>query len=464
MARALTSTRSWSRSCQADKLSAAAADYDWIGFDPRGVGSSIPGDPVRPELLRRRPAELHPATTTMLRLLAEPVDSVRQGLRDQRAARRAAAQHDDDRLRQGHGQHPAGASAQQQINYYGFSYGTYLGQVYSTLYPTHVRPDDPGQQRRSPRRLVQGQPRPGHRVQPQHQASGSPGSPSTTSVYHLGTTEQAVEKPGTREPGHARPRAPTAGWSAPTSGPTRSSRPATTSRPGLQLGSAFADWVSTTAQTRRRTLVERSTRAPTTRATTTSSPSTTRSSAPTSQWPTSWAEWQRDNNAVNKKSPFETWDNAWFNAPCLHWPAPRPAPVQVERQRRTIQQRPADRRDAATRRRRSRAASRSASCSRTPACSPSRAAPPTPTRCSATSASTARSPVTWRPGSCRRARPTPSGTSPASRCRSPTRRLRRRPRRPCRPTQRRPERPAEQTEAVTPRLGPAARPGRLRPG
>ena len=26
-----------------------------------------------------------------------------------------------------------------QINYYGFSYGTYLGQVYSTLFPTHVR-------------------------------------------------------------------------------------------------------------------------------------------------------------------------------------------------------------------------------------------------------------------------------------------------------------------------------------
>ena len=27
---------------KADNLSAAAADYDWIGFDPRGVGSSQP--------------------------------------------------------------------------------------------------------------------------------------------------------------------------------------------------------------------------------------------------------------------------------------------------------------------------------------------------------------------------------------------------------------------------------------
>jgi pimeloyl-ACP methyl ester carboxylesterase len=27
----------------------------------------------------------------------------------------------------------------RQINYYGFSYGTYLAQVYSTLFPSRVR-------------------------------------------------------------------------------------------------------------------------------------------------------------------------------------------------------------------------------------------------------------------------------------------------------------------------------------
>src|SRR4029077_15485786 len=40
------------------------------------------------------------------------------------------------------------------------------------------------------------------------------------------------------------------------------------------------------------------------------------------QWPTSWAVWSQDNHRVNKIAPFETWGNAWFNAPCLHWPAP----------------------------------------------------------------------------------------------------------------------------------------------
>jgi pimeloyl-ACP methyl ester carboxylesterase len=31
------------------------------------------------------------------------------------------------------------ALGQNKISYYGFSYGTYLGQVYSTLFPSHVR-------------------------------------------------------------------------------------------------------------------------------------------------------------------------------------------------------------------------------------------------------------------------------------------------------------------------------------
>ena len=49
------------------------------------------------------------------------------------------------------------------------------------------------------------------------------------------------------------------------------------------------------------------------------------------QWPTSWAVWSRDNHRVNKIAPFETWANAWFNAPCLHWPAPasRQTPMQI---------------------------------------------------------------------------------------------------------------------------------------
>ena len=85
------------------------------------------------------------------------------------------------------------ALGQQQINYYGFSYGTYLGQVYATLYPTHLR-----------RAVLRQQRRP-------HAGSGTTrnldqdvGLPrditafftwvaNYDSHYHLGTTESAVE-------------------------------------------------------------------------------------------------------------------------------------------------------------------------------------------------------------------------------------------------------------------------------
>jgi hypothetical protein len=49
------------------------------------------------------------------------------------------------------------------------------------------------------------------------------------------------------------------------------------------------------------------------------------------QWPTSWAKWERDNVRINKKHPFLTWGNVWFNAPCLTWPAKAGTPVNVGR-------------------------------------------------------------------------------------------------------------------------------------
>jgi len=47
------------------------------------------------------------------------------------------------------------------------------------------------------------------------------------------------------------------------------------------------------------------------------------------QWPLSWAKWNRDNTRINRIAPFETWGNAWFNAPCLYWKAPASTPTRV---------------------------------------------------------------------------------------------------------------------------------------
>ena len=39
--------------------------------------------------------------------------------------------------------------------------------------------------------------------------------------------------------------------------------------------------------------------------------------------------WSRDNWTIYSKAPFETWGNAWFNAPCIYWPAPVSQPVKI---------------------------------------------------------------------------------------------------------------------------------------
>ncbi len=46
-------------------------------------------------------------------------------------------------------------------------------------------------------------------------------------------------------------------------------------------------------------------------------------------WPKSLAKWETDALRVNKDHPFLTWGNVWFNAPCLFWHAKAGTPVDV---------------------------------------------------------------------------------------------------------------------------------------
>ncbi|POM24484.1 Tripeptidyl aminopeptidase precursor [Actinomadura rubteroloni] len=47
------------------------------------------------------------------------------------------------------------------------------------------------------------------------------------------------------------------------------------------------------------------------------------------QWPLDWKKWQRDNDRINRRHPFLTWSNAWFNAPCLTWRGKARTPVDI---------------------------------------------------------------------------------------------------------------------------------------
>lgn len=115
---------------------AVAAQYDVIGFDPRGVGRSRPAldcvpkhfDPVRPDPVphsvqdertnRNRARDFAAACGKKYPDLLPFMDTV-------------SAAKDLDVIRR--------ATGSRQLNYLGYSYGTYLGSVYAKLFPERVR-------------------------------------------------------------------------------------------------------------------------------------------------------------------------------------------------------------------------------------------------------------------------------------------------------------------------------------
>ncbi|MFJ2030905.1 alpha/beta hydrolase [Streptosporangium sp. NPDC087985] len=47
-------------------------------------------------------------------------------------------------------------------------------------------------------------------------------------------------------------------------------------------------------------------------------------------WPRDWSQWRADMSRLYTKAPFLTWQNAWYNAPCAFWPEPGGTPVKIQ--------------------------------------------------------------------------------------------------------------------------------------
>jgi pimeloyl-ACP methyl ester carboxylesterase len=203
-----------------------------------------------------------------------------------------------------------------QINYYGFSYGTYLGQVYSTLFPTHVR-----------RMVLDSNVDP---TQVWYQANLAQDIAfqrnieiwfgwlaQYDSVYHLGKTERAVEALFDRT--EARLAFQPAGGKIGSdewvdiflgAGYYQST--------WEDLAAAFAGYIHRDDV---QTLIDEYVSA--------DGLGDDNEFAVYNgvqctdvQWPQNLTKVLRDNWATFAKAPFETWSNAWFNAPCQNWPAP----------------------------------------------------------------------------------------------------------------------------------------------
>jgi pimeloyl-ACP methyl ester carboxylesterase len=121
----------------ADGLNPSVArDYDIIGFDPRGVGSSVPALSCDPSFFSGPRPNYIPANAAAEQVLinrakmyANDCEQKFGWLLPYLTTENVARDMDSIRTAFGVG----------QMNYYGFSWGTYLGQVYATLFPSHLR-------------------------------------------------------------------------------------------------------------------------------------------------------------------------------------------------------------------------------------------------------------------------------------------------------------------------------------
>ncbi|MEO8830227.1 alpha/beta fold hydrolase [Lapillicoccus sp.] len=111
-------------------------DYDWIGFDPRGVGASIPALSCDPNHFGPDRPNYVPTSTALLQVWLDRSKQYAQAcqaaqpalLRNMRTVDQAQ---DIDQIRR--------ALGVPQISFYAYSYGTYLGSVYNTLFPGRLR-------------------------------------------------------------------------------------------------------------------------------------------------------------------------------------------------------------------------------------------------------------------------------------------------------------------------------------
>ncbi|MFI2203214.1 alpha/beta hydrolase [Streptomyces sp. NPDC020192] len=299
-----------------------AAQYDVIGFDPRGVGRSAPALDCAPGHFKAVRPDTVPATAAV-----EKANLTRARSFAAACGRRHAdvlpyidtvsAARDMDAVR--------AALGAPRITYFGYSYGTYLGAVYAKLFPERVRrlvldsvvdpagvwyADNLGQD---------------YAFNDRHRALMT-WIARHDSTYHLG------RDPGKIEATWYAMRAALA--KKPAAGKVGAAELEDTFVPGgyyngywPYLAEAFASYVR---EGNTEPLVEAYENFGAVghkgdNGYSVYSAVQCRDTA----WPGSWNRWRADTWEVYRKAPFFAWNNAWYNAPCVYWPGARREPVNV---------------------------------------------------------------------------------------------------------------------------------------
>ncbi|MZD05810.1 alpha/beta fold hydrolase [Streptomyces sp. SID5785] len=299
-----------------------AAQYDVIGFDPRGVGKSTPAldcvpghfDPVRPPSV--------PTTQAIEKANLDRAASFARACGEKYAdvlpyMDTVSSVRDMDAIR--------AALGASKINYFGYSYGTYLGAVYAKYFPQRVRRfvldsivDPTGVWYRD--NMTQDV-----AFNARHQAFLA-WVAKHDATYGLGKDPARVE----------------AAWYAmrdaltkkPAQGKVGAGELEDTFLPGGYfdgywpfLAEAFAAYTNKKDSD---PLVEAYENFGAVDAAGDNGYSVyTAVQCRDARWPRNWNHWRADNRRVHEKAPFSTWNNAWYNAPCASWPTRPKYPTNV---------------------------------------------------------------------------------------------------------------------------------------
>jgi len=305
---------------------AVASEYTIVGFDTRGVGASVPSlscdasffSRARPDYIPTSAAEER-LNENRAKMYAADCEKKYGWLLPYMTTENMARDMDSIRV----------ALGEQQISYFGYSYGTYLGQVYATLFPHRVRrmvldstvnpkgawwADNIGQDYAFEARL---------------QAFFA-WMAKYDDVYHLGSTPAEVSASWYRARAELEAH--------PIPGPSGQPLVGADEFDDTMLIGGYDNtyWPSLAAAL----------------AAYVNDHSTSQLLAQYDQegvqsenefavynavecadvnWPRNWATWNSETRRVYATAPFEAWDNAWFNAACAFWPVKGPSqPLQIK--------------------------------------------------------------------------------------------------------------------------------------
>ncbi len=304
---------------------AVAADYDIVGFDPRGVGSSVPAlscDPgffnaVRPDYIPAS-AKAEQALISRARSYAQDCERRYGWMLPYMTTKDVARDLDSIRA----------AFGVSEVNYFAFSYGTYIGEVYATMFPRQVR-----------RMVLDSTVDPtgvwyNDNIQQDYAFQGRMMAffrwvAKYDSSYNLGSTAAQVEANWYKARKQLAAR-PISGTQRPVIGADEFDDTfllggyLNTLWPGLaqalsaylnlgQTANLLSQYQQNGTQNENEFAVYNAVQ------------------CSDVNWPRNWAQWQRDTEAVYKTAPFQAWDNAWFNAACAFWPVTGPSqPLQIK--------------------------------------------------------------------------------------------------------------------------------------